>query len=254
MLFQEAFPSSPFCCCSNSYSCGAVGNGESWGHGVRFTFEISPIRCPLQKGAAWHRTSTMLWTREASREQLCFPGGEYPTNAVVPLYQPGDKRGNEPFQWDEQVNLDMSEKIRSDKFSSEMRTAVENVLCSNQGQDGAGKTTVHQGSGGGGNTSLGCRRQWGFQSYFLADLLICLWHVPLRSHNFQSSSSALDALGFLLGCSWTAFLWASVSLSFLFSFLLELPAIVSSAQLGVISPFLWQGCTGFSFIPQEYFV
>jgi len=43
---------------------------------------------------------------------------------------------------------------------------------------------------------LSCRQQWGFQSYFLTDLLTCLWHVALRSnlrsHNlFPISKMAL---------------------------------------------------------------
>lgn len=147
-------------------------------------------------------------------------------------------RRNELFQREEEVNLYMSSKIRSDKFSSEMRTAAEMSFVQTKSRMGWGGNKVQQGSGGEGNTSLGCRQQWGFQSYFLPDLPICLWHVPLRSRNFQSGSSALDALGFSLGCSWAGFLGASVSLSFLLSFLLELPAIFSSAQVGVISPFL----------------
>lgn len=123
-------------------------------------------------------------------------------------------------------------KIRHDRFSSETRTAAENVLCSNQGR---GKIqTMYIRDLEGKATFLGGGQQWGFQSYFLTDLLICLWHVALRSnlrsHNlfplsktvlFRESrcflnetvcwsgrieTSASDAVGFSSGCSWAVFL------------------------------------------------
>lgn len=93
VLFQEAFPSSPFYCCSNSYSHGEIGNGESWAVALRLcgSFRIwnlsNSVPSSKRRRLAQNSIHSVSWTSEASQEWLCFSDHEYPASAVILLYR-----------------------------------------------------------------------------------------------------------------------------------------------------------------------